>query len=1011
MLNIPEVLKNTYRNDMFPFMDEPTPKDLVIYFPALNLTIETDQIVDDSFELNESLCSEEDLVFGSCEASKIKFTVADVEQDLTGQWFTIEQVIEGFDPIPLGKFKVDSCKKQDDLRFKDIIAYDQLKDTDINVSDWYNELFPTGNETYTLKQFRESLLTYLGIEYEDEALPNDDMIVEKTIEPTQISGREALRRCVELNGAFGHINRYGRFTHKILQPAYGLYPAETLYPAEDLYPVAENDTSYIHESIIDDTVSRHERVRFEEYTVKEITKLIIRSEEDDIGAIVEGDRPYIETLTGTSLTSNKTEDDGRAEIIKIEGASSQVQTTTGKNLVEGSAIPVSKSSKWSENGWQGSFSVFDDTSFKLVANNGWRVTKYQLGTQYAGKQVTISFYAKLLSDETTSTSINKIRITNATGTNPYFTHDPVNEAGVVYSSLPTKDTWLYHRCTVTLNTDGQLGFGCHCMPEGQGLKTTWLIKDIQIELGSTATPYEPFVPNSPSPDYPSPILSARNFTITASNGVDGSSVTINDTLCSSLDKAVKDTYEIIDGELYKVQRFAKVDNSKWVKLNTKGNTGHRFRFTDSNIKKRGYILCTHAPYKPLASSYNNPGTYVVADEDDRAFIRFDDYAGTATTEGFISWANSNNFEFYYELKNPIYTKVTDLTLPTFDGLTNITTTANPQVNLTAKLYGNTSNAYVIEGNFLVFGKSATELEQIARNAYGNMAKRPYRPYEADNIGLPYIEVGDALEFTTNDTVVGYVLQRTLTGIQALQDKYIAEGNEEREQNFGINNEIIQLQGKVTRIRKDVEGVRVEVEDLGEELSGEIDVLAGQVVLKVDSSGNVGYVELGANPDTELTSIKLKADNITLEGITTINGGFKVLEDGTIEAVDGKFSGIITASVIRGSEIETYGNDGYIKSTSWDGQTWGVFQNEILINNGVLRCSRTLYADNGATYDWVTSISHDTVETRKIICNSINGSYPVTSDDISDFVSWDGVLEPLFQDIWDRLQIIENKIGV
>ena len=56
---------------MFPIVDTVTPKDLVIYFPpALNLTIETDQIVDNSFELNESLCSEEDLVFGSCEASK-----------------------------------------------------------------------------------------------------------------------------------------------------------------------------------------------------------------------------------------------------------------------------------------------------------------------------------------------------------------------------------------------------------------------------------------------------------------------------------------------------------------------------------------------------------------------------------------------------------------------------------------------------------------------------------------------------------------------------------------------------------------------------------------------------------------------------------------------------------------------------------------------------------------------------------------------------------------------------
>lgn len=494
MLSISETLKNIYRNDLFPFADSVTPKDLVIYFPALDLTIETDQIVDDSFELNEKLCSDEDLVFGSCEASKIKLTVADVEQDLKGQWFTINQVIEGFDPIPLGKFKADSCKKQDDLRFKDIIAYDQLKDTDINVTDWYIGLFPTGNETYTLKQFRESLLTYLGIEYEDETLPNDDMIVEKTIEPTQISGREVLKKCVELNGAFGHIGRYGKFKHIILLPGYGLYPSETLYPAEDLYPVAEDDATYIHESIIDDIVSRYQNVRFEEYTVKEIDKLQIRSEENDIGAIV----------------------------------------------------------------------------------------------------------------------------------------------------------------------------------------------------------------------------------------------------------------------------------------------------------------------------------------------------GTGT------------------------------------------------------------NAYVIEGNFLVFGKSASELEGIALRAYGNMAKRPYRPYESDSIGLPYIEVGDTLEFALDNPVTGYVLQRTLTGIQALQDKYIAEGNEEREQNFGINKEIIQLQGKTTRIKKDVEGVRVEVEDLAEGLFSEIEALAGRIVLKVRSDGSIAAVELDADP-SEGTSVKIKADNIELEGYVSINGYTKIKPDGSLEVVNAKISGELVAA--------------------------------------------------------------------------------------------------------------------
>lgn len=43
-----------------------------------------------------------------------------------------------------------------------------------------------------------------------------------------------------------------------------------------------------------------------------------------------------------------------------------------------------------------------------------------------------------------------------------------------------------------------------------------------------------------------------------------------------------------------------------------------------------------------------------------------------------------------------------------------------------------------------------------------------------------------------------------------------------------------------------------------------------------------------------SSIKLKASQITLEGLVTANGNFKILEDGSIEAKNGKFTGEINA---------------------------------------------------------------------------------------------------------------------
>lgn len=71
--------------------------------------------------------------------------------------------------------------------------------------------------------------------------------------------------------------------------------------------------------------------------------------------------------------------------------------------------------------------------------------------------------------------------------------------------------------------------------------------------------------------------------------------------------------------------------------------------------------------------------------------------------------------------------------------------------------------------------------------------------------------------------------------------------------------------------------------------GSFNVTSNQVVLKVDSNGNLSEVGLYSD-DKSGSKVKLKADDITLEGITTVNDNFKVLLDGSIEAHNGRFSG-------------------------------------------------------------------------------------------------------------------------
>lgn len=59
---------------------------------------------------------------------------------------------------------------------------------------------------------------------------------------------------------------------------------------------------------------------------------------------------------------------------------------------------------------------------------------------------------------------------------------------------------------------------------------------------------------------------------------------------------------------------------------------------------------------------------------------------------------------------------------------------------------------------------------------------------------------------------------------------------------------------------------------------------------IDSDGNLRAF-VGAGQD----GVKIKADNIQLEGIVTANGNFKILEDGSIETINGKFTGEINAN--------------------------------------------------------------------------------------------------------------------
>ena len=264
-------------------------------------TITNTELFAESMELTESLCSESELRFGSCEASSIKFKIANVFLPMFNQEISVQMKLEDHHdaPFQIGKYKVASDTPTADRRWRDIIAYDAMQEIlDADVAAWYNEILPDMESQTTMREFRKGFLEHFGIAEADpeQELVNDDMVVQRTIEPDQMSGKDVITAICEINGCFGHINREGKFAY-IYLPQYiqGLYPANDLYPdhAPDYLPY-QQETGHLYPQDPKGNVlgrkGTYISCKYEDFITKEIKRLQIRKEENDIGVIVNEDK-------------------------------------------------------------------------------------------------------------------------------------------------------------------------------------------------------------------------------------------------------------------------------------------------------------------------------------------------------------------------------------------------------------------------------------------------------------------------------------------------------------------------------------------------------------------------------------------------------------------------------------------------------------------------------------------------------------------------------------------------
>lgn len=199
-------------------------------------TITNSELYSEGFELTESLCSETNLKFGTCEASVLKFKIANVVEPLKGKWLTVTETLakNENEPLQFGKYKVYSDVPSADRNYRDVTAYDGMYDIlNADMTEWYNGM---SGSSVSIQYLRTKFLDYFGVEYEDIVLPNDYMIVQISTAES-LSGKDFINAICELNGCFGHFGRDGKFYFKFLTPFDGgTYPGNELYPSDSTYP-------------------------------------------------------------------------------------------------------------------------------------------------------------------------------------------------------------------------------------------------------------------------------------------------------------------------------------------------------------------------------------------------------------------------------------------------------------------------------------------------------------------------------------------------------------------------------------------------------------------------------------------------------------------------------------------------------------------------------------------------------------------------------------------------------
>ena len=276
MLNVSEATKQIYLHDSVH-------KSYRVLFPELGLTFYNESIVKESLSITESLNSGSSIEFVGCISSSLRIKLFDVQYDVKGKKIEVYVTAGETEEIPIFKGKVDTVTIQAEHAFKEIVAYDPMYANGLkDCANWYNSIiYPI-----TLGNIRKGIEQVMGFTTDENlTLINDNIVIPKK-QYENVKALKAitiLKSICQVNGVFGCIRRTdGYLEYRSLGSAYEpSILGSDFYLGDDSYLSSQMQgrTGYF-------TFNFYKDAEYQEYEVKPVQRVQIRSSEEDSGVIV-----------------------------------------------------------------------------------------------------------------------------------------------------------------------------------------------------------------------------------------------------------------------------------------------------------------------------------------------------------------------------------------------------------------------------------------------------------------------------------------------------------------------------------------------------------------------------------------------------------------------------------------------------------------------------------------------------------------------------------------------------